>query len=195
VPKWFADQQEVEGRLKALTQLMVGVDIDLNALLVNHSLRHRLLVDASALPFEAESFDLVTSNMVFEHVRSPYVALSEIRRVMRSGGRLIIHTPNIFDIVAIAARLIPNSLHPRLVSWIEGRAEEDVYPTHYAFNRRRVIEHILRAVGFQQIRVEYLDHPNSYGHVPAVARIEALWHRLAQHVPSLRGTLLVEAAV
>jgi ubiquinone/menaquinone biosynthesis C-methylase UbiE len=195
VPKWFPDQREIEGRLKSLSTLVFGVDLDLNALRVNRSLKHRLLADASILPFAAESFDLVTSNMVFEHVRRPYAALAEIRRVMRPGGRLIIHTPNILDIVAIAARVIPNCLHPRLVSWIEGRAEEDVYPTHYSFNRRRVIEQILRAVGFRQFCVEYLDHPNVYGHVPVVARIEALWHRLAQHVPRLRGTLLVEAEV
>lgn len=195
VPKWFPDQRHIEGRLKSGSKLVVGVDPDLVALRDNRPLSYRLVATATALPFAAGSFDLVTSNMVFEHIGQPDAALEEIRRVMRPGAHLIIHTSNILDIVGIAACFIPNCLHPMLVSLIEGRAKEDVYPTHYLFNRRRDIEQILAATGFRQFHVEYLEHPNSYGRIPIVAHIEALWHWLARHLPPLRGTLLVEAEI
>ena len=193
VPEWLPDQSAIEARLTSRVGSMVGIDLDLAALHDNRSCAHRLMAAAAALPFADASFDLVTSNMVFEHVEQPQAALAEIRRVLRTGGRLIIHTPNLFDIVTVAARVIPNRLHPMLVSRIEGRAEEDVYPTHFSFNRRSDIEASLSATGFRQFGVEYLDHPNSYQRVPVVAHIEALWHHLARRVPSLRGTLLIEA--
>lgn len=45
-----------------------------------------LLVDAHALPFADGSLDAVLSYAVLEHLRDPFVALSEISRVLRPGG-------------------------------------------------------------------------------------------------------------
>ncbi len=47
-----------------------------------------------ALPFEEESFDAVLSSEVLEHVPQPLTHLAEIRRVLRSGGRATVSTPN-----------------------------------------------------------------------------------------------------
>jgi len=45
-----------------------------------------LLVDAHALPFKLASFDVVFSYAVLEHLHNPFVALSEIVRVLKPGG-------------------------------------------------------------------------------------------------------------
>lgn len=45
--------------------------------------------DGINLPFEAESFGLVYSYQVFEHVRHPEPLLAEIRRVLKKDGLLI----------------------------------------------------------------------------------------------------------
>lgn len=47
--------------------------------------------DPYRLPFDDESFDLVVSDQVFEHVRDYEVALAEISRVTRNGG-VSLHT-------------------------------------------------------------------------------------------------------
>jgi ubiquinone/menaquinone biosynthesis C-methylase UbiE len=55
----------------------------------------RLLVGAGeALPFADASFDLVLSNEVIEHVRDDRLAVAEMARVLRPGGRAVIFCPN-----------------------------------------------------------------------------------------------------
>ncbi len=49
--------------------------------------------DGTALPFASESFDLVLSHSVLEHVDSAEHYLEECHRVLRSGGILFLQTP------------------------------------------------------------------------------------------------------
>lgn len=46
------------------------------------------------LPYEDESFDCVITFQVIEHIEEDVAFVSEIRRVLRPGGRLILTTPN-----------------------------------------------------------------------------------------------------
>lgn len=194
-PLWMKEASVVEGALKSGARSMIGIDTDFSALSDNRSHPFRINADARRLPFDDESFDLVTSNMVFEHIEAPLASLREIRRVLSAGGRLIILTPNWLDIVTIAARVVPNRWHPAIVSMIEERAPSDVYPTHFKFNRPTTIKKMLRDSGFERSAVESLEHPDVYYHMPFVAGVEAAWHRLANKWPLLRGALLIEAEI
>jgi SAM-dependent methyltransferase len=46
------------------------------------------------IPYEAESFDFVFIKSVIEHIRNTDLFLSEIRRVLKKGGKVIILTPD-----------------------------------------------------------------------------------------------------
>jgi 2-polyprenyl-6-hydroxyphenyl methylase/3-demethylubiquinone-9 3-methyltransferase len=50
--------------------------------------------DVVALPFAAGSFDGVVCSSVLEYVRSPPRVLTELARVLRPGGRLLVSVPN-----------------------------------------------------------------------------------------------------
>jgi SAM-dependent methyltransferase len=50
--------------------------------------------DGHTLPFEDASFDGVFMNEVFEHVSNEGRALSEVHRVLKPGGRLVLISPN-----------------------------------------------------------------------------------------------------
>ena len=50
-------------------------------------------VDIERMPFSDESFDLVIANHILEHVEDDMCAVSEIYRVLRSGGMAILQTP------------------------------------------------------------------------------------------------------
>jgi SAM-dependent methyltransferase len=49
---------------------------------------------AESLPFADDSFDFVLSNEVLEHVEDDSVAMAEMVRVTRPGGRLLLFCPN-----------------------------------------------------------------------------------------------------
>ncbi|MBU4173990.1 MAG: methyltransferase domain-containing protein [Actinobacteria bacterium] len=55
------------------------------------------VADALMLPFRDESFDLAVSYDVIEHVTDPRRFVSEMSRVLKPGGRLLIYTPSRSD--------------------------------------------------------------------------------------------------
>jgi 2-polyprenyl-3-methyl-5-hydroxy-6-metoxy-1,4-benzoquinol methylase len=52
------------------------------------------MADIQALPFTSGSFDVVVSCETIEHVPEPALAVEELARVLRRGGRLVLTTPN-----------------------------------------------------------------------------------------------------
>src|SRR5437879_6263401 len=91
LPRWRAD---AERQLLRKLKHLVGVDRDRSAVLENATLPCRVCADCSALPFANESFDLVTANMVVEHLDAPDTQFAEVHRVLCPGGRFLFHTPN-----------------------------------------------------------------------------------------------------
>ena len=59
-----------------------------------HKLEYRVC-DVLELPFQDEAFDVVCSNELIEHLPDVETALSEMIRVTRKGGRIIICGPNL----------------------------------------------------------------------------------------------------
>jgi len=52
-----------------------------------------VIADAHFLPFKNESFDMVYSIAVMEHVRKPWIVASEISRILRVGGHIAVELP------------------------------------------------------------------------------------------------------
>jgi ubiquinone/menaquinone biosynthesis C-methylase UbiE len=50
--------------------------------------------DGRTLPFESNTFDIVVSFQVIEHIDDDYAFVAEIHRVLKPGGRLVLTTPN-----------------------------------------------------------------------------------------------------
>jgi SAM-dependent methyltransferase len=75
-------------RLRELGYEVTSIDVE-------PTFEECLQVDANQrLPFADESFDLVWCSEVIEHLQDPAFSMSELRRVTRSGGELILTTPN-----------------------------------------------------------------------------------------------------
>jgi 2-polyprenyl-3-methyl-5-hydroxy-6-metoxy-1,4-benzoquinol methylase len=76
-----------------------------------------IVADVQQLPFEDGHFDLVISLETLEHVPDPARGLSELVRVTRPGGRLIVTTPNYLN--AVGAWRILRRLTPGVSSYTE----------------------------------------------------------------------------
>jgi SAM-dependent methyltransferase len=73
----------------------VGLDIELERTQEANQLAEQVVCGAGEyLPFPANTFDLVLSHEVLEHVQDDAQAVREIVRALRPGGRLVLFVPN-----------------------------------------------------------------------------------------------------
>lgn len=86
---------EYLGRLSAQGSQAVGLDIELERTREALQKAPRVVCAAGEhLPFPSDYFELVLSHEVLEHVQDDSQAVSEIVRVLRPGGRLVLFVPN-----------------------------------------------------------------------------------------------------
>ncbi len=85
--------------LAELAHTVVGVDNDPET--IQYACRHYsranvqyVVGDCQELPFRSESFDVITSFELIEHLPDTKRYLTEIRRILRTGGMFIVSTPN-----------------------------------------------------------------------------------------------------
>jgi SAM-dependent methyltransferase len=138
-----------EAALTKKARLAAGVDSDCNSIAHHRSIRLRAVGDIGALPFRDGAFNLVSANMVVEHLVSAPRSLREVARVLQPGGVFIFHTINRRHYHARIASSLPRWLRVKLVWFLENRKEEDVYPTYYRMNTRSSIENDAAAGGFR----------------------------------------------
>lgn len=114
---------------------VVALDRD-RVTLAEHGAHHRVLGCGQRLPFADESFDLVFSEYVFEHLADPASALAEIDRVLQPGGEVIILVPNPAHYYAKVADLTPFWFHVfYLMLQGESEVRRDHYPTYHRWGR------------------------------------------------------------
>lgn len=172
---------------------LVGLDLDLPSLRKNQTIRDRILANLEQLPLAASSFDLVTANMVVEHVAEPAALLREVYRVLSPGGVFLFHTPN-FNAPSIRiAALTPDGLKKKLIWLLERRAGEDVFPTHYRINTSAAIHELARTTRFTVARLDHLNNAAVTAVLGPLAIPELLFIRALQpeRARELRSNLLV----
>jgi len=96
------------------------------------------------IPFPDRNFDIVTALDIIEHLDSPSQFLGEARRILRSGGLLFLHTPNI------------NSIFEKLFrkNWFGYRDTSHLY----LFNRKS-LAYLVGKSGFKVVKNNTLTYP------------------------------------
>lgn len=105
----------------------VGLDLGVGDASWDYS-RLDVVADLSELPFAQASFDAAINIVTLEHVREPARVMSELGRVLRPGGRLLLVAPQ---------------------DWEVHQAPNDYYRyTRYG------LQYLLQRAGFEAIQVE-----------------------------------------
>jgi SAM-dependent methyltransferase len=188
-PEWMTKEEaEMAGRSKQL----VGIDLDHPSLLKHRGLRDKVEGTLEGLPFRDGVFDVVTANMVMEHVDEPGRVLEEIHRVLKPGGLFIFHTPNRLNFKIFAAAHVPRFLKNRLIGFFEGRKEEDVFRTYYRANTPGRVRSLSALAGFELPRLTLTDSSAVTIMLGPVVVLELLWFRICrlEALKNLRSNLI-----
>ncbi len=91
------------------------------------------------LPLEDGTFDVVVSTEVIEHLRAPFIVLTEMIRTLKSGGLLVFTTPNYWNLKYRVKYLLSGNLQRPIINdklkkmgYLKGSAPHIVmmtYPT------------------------------------------------------------------
>lgn len=115
----------------------------------------RLVTEGQPWPLHDASFDAVWSGETIEHVADTAGWLSEVRRVLRSGGSLLLSTPAHGRLamlgLALSARRFEEHFDPRC--------------DHLRFYTRRTLTRLLADFGFERIEVR------AAGGIPGARRL------------------------
>jgi len=124
----------------------VGMDLSMGKMRFLRRLGIPLLrASAFALPFKDESFDCVINSQVIEHIPYDEMLFSEMRRVLRPGGKLVIGTPDY-------ATLGWNVIEP-IYGFLMPGGYRDEHITHYT---RQSLTDILVRNGFVHDETNYI---------------------------------------
>lgn len=152
-----------------------------------------IIADAEKpIPFRDNSFDEVYSSHFFEHLRNPSVALNEMVRVLKRGGKLVLITDN--------AAYIPFHLHPRFGSgfhdWNGYRGISPIDRYFALYTPEHLKNHLLD----QRLRIVTIKHAysrdveeGSGGSFQKITRLLALSKLLPFLSPFVHPNILVVA--
>ena len=169
--------------LRGKVARVIGLDVD-EAAQDNPSVdEFRRLDGRSPWPVEDASVDLLVSDCTLEHVPQPIEFFSEIQRVLRPGGVCCLRTSNSLSYVGLAARLVPNRLHAKvLVKVQEKRKAADVFPTVYRCNTIAAVRRQMDRHNFEHVVYGYESEPYYLQFSKLAYALGVLHQRLCPHV-------------
>lgn len=174
LPPWRLKNEKI---LVKKPRMIFGIDYDFISLTKHKTITNLVRGDISSLPFLDNTFDLITSNMVFEHLYNPEKQLCEIARVLKVGGKLIFHTPNKYGYATLMAQMIPESMKDKLVYILQRRKEEDIFPAYYKNNTPSQIKSIAISAGFKVQKIKMVCSSAQFVVLPPIVIIELIWIR------------------
>lgn len=147
-------------QLETIGEYELTVGIDCNSKMIQRCKQqgggHPLILsDIQKMPFNAETFDVVTALDVIEHLKKPSLAIKKIHRVLRPGGVLIVTTPNWPDKIFMPLRKLRDRAYHNTYGWNHLSA-------HSCYGWSRLIQsngfkvQSLRTVKFPLIHSEFL---------------------------------------
>ncbi|CAN5455705.1 hypothetical protein BH23ACT9_BH23ACT9_09180 [soil metagenome] len=165
------------------------------------------LYDGGDLPFDDGSFDIIESLDVLEHVPWPNRYVSELARVLRPGGAVLLVTPNrLFPVeqhvnVPLATWLpipVANKVAGRLAPLLRERRPdfswrlERLHTVRETNVSHRTLRKLAKANGLFLQRIDHTNHPHDWPLPPSPLRADLIaTHRLGKFVAPTRHLVTI----
>jgi len=182
-------------RIRGTVRRFVGIDPD-PRVLDNQQLDESIIGTCEKMSFPEKSFDVVFHRMLAEHLPDPTAATVEIARVLKSGGILIMHTPNKLHYSMIISRLTPMWFHRMFMRLLATRPNpKDVHFAYYRMNSTRDIRRICQQAGLEVLQLDFLTAPPGYLRFSRLAFLIGTLHAqiVERLVPRLRPFIVLIA--
>jgi len=172
VPDWaMAVRRQAD--IASRPQLLVGIDVD-QAMLEHPLLDTRVVGLGGHFPFADSTFDLITANMVVEHIPQSDSFLLDVRRILKPGGRFLFHTPNYVHYLIFIASFVPDVFKKPIIRVLERRQAEDVFPTHYQLNTQHRVEQAAKRCGMEIERLDLVGSSGSFARMGPLGWMECV---------------------
>jgi SAM-dependent methyltransferase len=136
---------------------LIGADPVVTHLAQNRALSAAVGASGDALPFADGAFDIVSANMVLEHLEDPARVFGEVARILMPGGRFIFVTPNRnHPGIRMASLLLSARARRRAAIRVETRDPRHVFPTFYRANTVRTVASLAARTGFRRAELRVL---------------------------------------
>ncbi|MBI4414967.1 MAG: class I SAM-dependent methyltransferase [Candidatus Kerfeldbacteria bacterium] len=146
------------GEFRNIPRKIIGVDGDAEAVAKNPFVTERVVADLRRLPLESETVDVITAEFVLEHLEYPHAVFRECARVLKPGGSMLFLTPNLFNPIILASRLLPHAVHRWFRSSLLHRHDE-AHRTFYRANTARALLELCSASGLRLRSLQYAGNP------------------------------------
>lgn len=183
-----------EMNFRGLASRVYGIDLD-PRVTANPFLDEGTVGSAEAIPYPAETFDVVISDNVLEHLSAPGRVFAEVARVLKPGGAFIVKTPNRWHYVPLIASMTPHLFH-QFINRARGRKSEDTMPTHYRANTKGALQTLAASAGLLPQSVRLVERRPEYMRLSAPTYILGwIYERTVNRVAALDRFRVVLVAV
>ena len=153
LPSW---RQVEEQQLIKNCRAIFGIDFDWDSLKAHSTILRKLRGDITKLPFKNESFDLVTANMVVEHLDDPARQFMRNQQDTSPQGNISVPYAQCKRLWSASIPACPGISQGKADHLVEGRQEHDVFETHYAANTEERIRDLAQSNGFEIVELHLL---------------------------------------
>jgi SAM-dependent methyltransferase len=177
-----AGYREAIQKFQGKVAKVIGVDV-YDGIQHHPHLDERHVIDpGAALPLQSGTIDIVVADWVFEHLENPDQFAREMERIVRPGGWVCARTVNRWGYVGIGARIIPNSVHARIVRRLIPVARSaDVFPVHYRANSLRDIQRSFSTQNWENFSYLVNTTPRYYASSRTLFRMMELYQKFTPY--------------
>ncbi len=99
-------------RIEQMNKFQItGIDISQKQLDRNSHISKKICGDIQKYKFENESFDLIISWYVLEHLKYPKNAMMHLTEALKLDGLIVLALPNIWSVKGLVTKLTPTAIH------------------------------------------------------------------------------------